>query len=167
MELATNPNVPKASAAAGRFAGAVAPIAGGLMEYGLPGALIGAAGAAKGAWLGGKTGWFTGKLAQTVSGHVAKIAEELTPYLQHLAPAVSAQGVLDLAQMSEPSRQDIGIMGIGSTPDAAKGLETAWTAMQASLKQGKTPSEAAHEASAGHPALYPSLMTVYGKSVRK
>ncbi len=122
MELATNPNVPKVGAAIGRVVGAVAPIVGGAAE-GPMGALLGVSQAAKGSWLGGRTGWFSGKLAQSVAAPVANVLESVAPYAQSLAHLGGAQSLLDLAQVAEPNRQDIGTLGVSvGTPrsDAEK-----------------------------------------------
>lgn len=126
-DFATNPNVPKITAKVGRVIGGAAPIVGGGMELGPGGAILGVGSAAKGAWAGGKTGWFTGKLLQNVSAHVANLANEVAPYLEKLNPAIGAQGVLDLAQMAEPDRADIGVLGVGhamSDDDLMRGLMT-------------------------------------------
>lgn len=111
-EFATNPNVPAIGAKIGRVVGGLAPVFGGAAEYGLPGAAIGMAGAAKGAWAGGKTGWFTGKLAQGLASPLANALETLSPYAQMITTASGAQGVLDLAQMADATRKDIGTLGI-------------------------------------------------------
>lgn len=116
-EFATSPNVPKIAAQAGRVMGGAAPVIGGGIEFGLPGAMVGVAGSAKGAWLGGKTGWHTGKMVQNLSAPVAQAMEKLAPYAQTLATLSGAQGVLDLAQMAEPDRRDIGFMGVGPHVD--------------------------------------------------
>lgn len=118
-ELATNPNVPKAFAAGGRFLGAVAPTVAGGAAGGPVGALAGAGNAAKGAWAGGKTGWFTGKLAQDIAAPIASAAEKVAPYAQAASTVAGAQGALDLAQMADPKRQDIGFMGMGPQGSAS------------------------------------------------
>lgn len=111
-EFATNPSVPKTSAAIGRVIGGVAPVIAGAAEGGPVGALVGVAASSKGAWAGGKTGWFTGKLAQNMSAPVASALQKVTPYLQAVSTVSGAQGALDLAQMAEPSRKDIGFLGL-------------------------------------------------------
>lgn len=170
MELATNPNVAKHGAAIGRAVGGVAPIVGGAIEGGPIGALVGVGASAKGAWAGGKTGWFTGKLAQNVSGHVLKIAQEVAPYLEK---AMGAQGVLDLAQMAEPARQDIGVLGIGRTPSAPTNQQAIQAQQSADLgrmkqlvDQGSTPAEAAAKWSNGSMSRYAELMNLYLKAAK-
>lgn len=117
MNFATNPSVPKMSASAGRVLGGVAPVVAGATKMGPAGAAIGMAGAAQGAWAGGKAGWFTGKLAQQLMTPIAKVMEAVKPYAQGLATLSGAQGVLDLAQMAEPDRTDIGVLGVGKSQD--------------------------------------------------
>ncbi len=129
-ELATNPGVPKAFAKAGRMIGAVAPAIGGGAKYGPVGALAGMGQAATGAWAGGKTGWFTGKLAQNIAAPVAKALAAAEPIVEKVAtsPLLAAQGGLDLAQMAEPNRSDIGILGMGrsvDTPDVTPAQQDA------------------------------------------
>lgn len=113
MELATSPAVPRVAAAVGRVAGGIAPIVGGASAGGPVGALAGVGAAAKGSWAGGKAGYFTGKLAQQVASPVARGLEAVAPYAQALSSLGGIQGGLDLAQMAEPERRDIGLMGVG------------------------------------------------------
>lgn len=105
MELATNPNVPKASAAVGRVLGGVAPVVGGFAEGGPVGGLVGLAAAAKGAWVGGKTGWFTGKLLQNLSAPAAKVLTTIAPYAElvsgPLLASFSAEGEA-LGRLNDP-----------------------------------------------------------------
>lgn len=116
-----SPAVPRVTAAAGRVLGGLAPIVGGASQAGLGGAAIGMAGSANGAWAGGKTGWFTGKMLQRLAHPVASGLEAVAPYAQALGTLSGAQGVGDLAQMAEPNRRDIGVMGIGATQPRAAG----------------------------------------------
>lgn len=111
MEVATNPAVPRVAASVGRVIGGAAPVIGGGAELGPAGALLGMGQVAKGAWAGGKAGWFTGKLAQDVAAPVARAAEVLAPYAQAISTVSGAQGVLDLAQMADKTRKDIGTLG--------------------------------------------------------
>lgn len=146
--FATNPNVPRMFATAGRVIGGAAPVIGGAAEYGLPGAAIGLAGAAKGAWAGGKTGWFTGKLAQTIAGPIAEIMEKTVPYAQALSTLSGAQGVNDLAQMADQKRSDIGFLGVGATNSQANTQATMMGAqIKALVSQGISPAEASRTVS--------------------
>lgn len=141
--FATSPAVPRIAAATGRVLGGVAPIVGGAEAAGLPGALLGVGASAKGVWAGGKTGWFTGKLAQSVAMMGAKAMNAALPYLKVLSTVSGAQGLLDLAQMAEPGRTDVGFMGVGKSPDKLT-LDEALTSMKAAnLRHGLgiTPQE--------------------------
>lgn len=53
---------------------------------------------------------------QSAAGHAASVLERLAPYAQTLSTLSGAQGVLDLAQMAEPNRRDIGVLGVGIGP---------------------------------------------------
>lgn len=69
-------------------------------------------------WAAGKGGYFLGKGMQAVARPIATALEKAAPYAQALSTASGAQGALDLAQMAEPTRKDIGFLGIGGgTPD--------------------------------------------------
>lgn len=122
-DFATSPKVAATAAKIGRVIGGAAPIVGGAATAGPAGAAIGMAGAAHGAWTGGKTGWFTGKLAQNMAAPIASAMDSAAPYIQTLGTMSGIQSGLDLAQMAEPDRQDIGFLGIGgsATPDPAVG----------------------------------------------
>lgn len=109
----TSPTLPKTSALMGRIIGAAAPIAGGASIGGIGGAVVGASEAARGSWVGGRTGYFTGKLLQNMSEPVAKGLRAAVPVAEAAGKAAGPQGLLDLAQMAEPNRRDIGTLGIG------------------------------------------------------
>lgn len=115
-DMATNPAFPKATATAGRIVGGLAPVIGGGSKYGLGGAAMGLAGSAQGSWAGGKTGYFTGKMLQNMAMPVAKGMNAMAPYV---GPLTVASGASDLAQMAEPTRKDIGTLGVtlGDTHD--------------------------------------------------
>jgi hypothetical protein len=68
---------------------------------------------------GGKTGARVAPAVQKLAAPVASIIERATPYVQALTTLSGAQGVLDLAQMAEPTRKDIGTLGIGKTVHVA------------------------------------------------
>lgn len=104
-EVATNPGARKALAAVGNIAGAAS-------QFPNPAGMVG------GAWLGGKVGWRAASLAQKAAAPVATILEKAAPYMSALTKLGGVQSALDLAQMADPKRQDIGFLGIGSgTPD--------------------------------------------------
>lgn len=64
-------------------------------------------------WAAGKGGYWLAKGAQSVAAPVANAMETVAPYLQAANKLIGPQGALDLAQMAEPNRKDIGFMGIG------------------------------------------------------
>lgn len=105
MESATNPNVPKIMSTVGQIAGGVKGLMhGGPLE------------AAGGVYVGGKAGWFTGKLMQKMAAPMARAASAAAPYAQTLSTLSGAAGVGDLAQMADPTRGDIGFLGISNAP---------------------------------------------------
>ncbi len=129
MEFATNPNVPKMAASVGRVIGGIAPAIAGGVEGGPVGALAGAAAASKGAWAGGKTGWFSGKLLQEMSAPVAKALTAIEPYLQTVSKLGGAQSALDVAQMAEPNRKDIGTLGVSMNAPRSQAEQDAHPAL--------------------------------------
>lgn len=71
--------------------------------------------------------------------------------------ASGAQGLLDLAQMAEPNRKDIGFLGIaGSMPD----LEV----LTKAVAHGANPAQAAAQIANGDMARFGKLMTAYMQS---
>lgn len=91
-------------------------------SHGLTGAVTGALESPMASWAGGKTGYFGTKMLQSA-------ARPISGALQAIAPAASAlsgaAGVGDLAQMAEPTRKDIGFLGIGKSVDVP-GAEPPW-----------------------------------------
>lgn len=103
-EIATNPQVYKGGRAAGEVLGGI----GGLIKGGPVGAAIGMAS-------GEKAGGVLANAAQRLAVPVASAIDKAAPYVQTLSSMSGIQGGLDLAQIAEPTRQDIGILGIGKT----------------------------------------------------
>ena len=101
MEAATNPGVRRALVGLGQVAGGI--------EGAIKGGPLGAAG---GAWAGGRAGYYTGALAQKMAAPVAAMAEKAAPYAQALSTLSGMQGLLDMAQISDPTRKDIGVGGV-------------------------------------------------------
>lgn len=177
-EFATNPNVAKTGAAIGKVIGGVAPVVGGLVEGGPVGGLVGVAAASRGAWAGSKTGWFTGKMLQSLSAPIANAAETLAPYAQAISTVSGAQGVLDLAQMADSARKDIGTLGVSiaeprsqAEKDAHPALLNAVAAkigeLATSLKNVGVPAAEATALkliSDGNAATFGKLMTIYMKA---
>lgn len=102
-EFGTNPNVAKGAATVGRAVGAATS---------LPASLSGFGSMQKGAYAGGKSGYFTGKLAQDVARPLSTALEKIAPYAQTLGTLGGAQSALDVAQLAEPNRKDIGTLGM-------------------------------------------------------
>ncbi len=182
-EFATNPNVARTAAKIGRVVGGLTPPIAGAVEGGPIGALAGVAAASKGAWAGGKTGWFTGKMLQDLSAPVANAMKTLAPYAQTISTLSGTQGVLDLAQMADATRKDIGTLGVSlSDPPRTQAERDAHPALINAVvsKIGDLASELknngipAAEATAlklisdGNAATFGKLMTLYmgSRSVR-
>jgi hypothetical protein len=148
MEVATHPNAAKTGAAIGQVLGGV--------EGALKGGPLGAAG---GVWTGGKAGWFTGKLAQRMAAPVANALEKVAPYAQTLSTLGGAASVGDLAQIAEPTRRDIGFLGIGPSvePDVAM--------LTKAVKAGANPTQAAAQLTNGDPRKFAALITAYSQSL--
>lgn len=147
-EFGTNPAVPKAAATAGRVIGGVTS---------LPAGLSGLGDVQKGVWAGGRSGWFTGKMLQDMARPVSTLMEKAAPVATVLSALGVGQGGLDLAQMAEPNRKDIGFLGIGpSVPD----LEV----LQKAVAHGANPGQAAAQIVNGDPQRFGALMTAYMKS---
>lgn len=100
-EVATNPSLVRGSKAGGEIVGGVT----GLIKGGPMGAAVGMAG-------GEKAGGVLAAAAQRVASPVATLLAKAAPYAQALSTASGAQGALDLAQMAEPNRKDIGTFGV-------------------------------------------------------
>ncbi len=63
-------------------------------------------------WQAGKGGYWLGKRMQSVARPMATAIENSAPMVGMLKQASGAQGALDLAQMAEPNRKDIGTLGV-------------------------------------------------------
>lgn len=110
--FATNPNVAKTVASVGRVVGGAAPMVSNPTN---PMSYLATSG---GAWSGGKAGYFLGKNLQKVVAPIATALDAAKPYMQAVSTLSGVQGALDLAQMAEPKRQDIGFLGIGGKSSA-------------------------------------------------
>lgn len=110
-EVGTNPAVPRMVGAAARAATTLGALGHGMAK----GNLSEIVAAPLAGWQAGKGGYFLGKGAQAVARPLSSAIESAAP-LANVAGVV--QGALDLAQMAEPNRKDIGFLGIaGGTPD--------------------------------------------------
>ncbi len=104
-ELATNPRLAGMGSKVGQALGGLAGMA-----------KAGPIGASQGLWAGGKGGWLAAKLAQAAASPVAKGMAAIEPYARGILQTASGvQGGLDLAQMDDPTRRDIGVMGVGAS----------------------------------------------------
>ena len=104
--VATNPNLWKTGKLAGEILGG-----------GLGMVKAGPLGAAGGMWVGGRAGWRLANAAQRMAAPVATAVQTAAPYAQALNTLSGAEGLGGLAQMAEPTRQDIGFLGIGPSVD--------------------------------------------------
>lgn len=81
-ELATNPNVPKAAATAGRAVGAVTSLPSGLGGFGS---------IQKGVWNGGRAGYFTGKMVQNAALDIVNAVDKAKTAIEAgIAPSKAA-----------------------------------------------------------------------------
>jgi len=115
MRFGTSPTAAKTGGAFIRGAAELASPLVGAYEGGARGLLAGTLAAPAAGWIAGRNGY-------RLVGRLQAPARALASGLETIAPAMSqisgASGVGDLAQMAEPTRRDIGFMGIGSgTPD--------------------------------------------------
>lgn len=157
MRLATSPTVPKTMATAGRVIASVASPVVGTAQGGPLGTLVGVSEMPKAAWAGGKAGWFGGKMLQNMAAPVANVLEKAAPIAEAVSKVGGLQGALDLAQMAEPHRKDIGFLGIGaSMPDL--------DVLTKAIAKGANPAQAAAQIASGNPQRFGQLMTAYMQS---
>lgn len=119
MEFATSPTAAKTGGAFARGVTTVGAVANGLLS-GNPTQVLAAP---MEGWAAGKGGYFLTKLAQQVMVPVAKLADAVAPYARGLSTLSTVQGALDLHQMAEPNRKDIGTFGVtmgGGRTDAER-----------------------------------------------
>lgn len=100
QRFAASRMVPKVAAAAGsalgNMAGGGVPVVSGITSK-----------------IGEFAGGLVAKGAQKAAGVGAAAMNATKPYAQTLATLSGAQGALDLAQMADPDRRDIGVLGVG------------------------------------------------------
>jgi hypothetical protein len=131
---------------------------------------------------------------QSLAAPVSNAMETLAPYAQAISTVSGAQGVLDLAQMADSTRKDIGTLGIGHTltpEELAQGnanaesmhqraaaeqqsKDQAWASvatkiseLASALKNNGVPAAEAMAMkliSAGNAATFGKLMTIYMKA---
>lgn len=112
-EIFTNKALPQVASKIGRVAGGIVPTVIAALDGSPYGAMAALAASGKTSWAGGNGGYFTGKAIQNASEPIAKGLRSVAPYSQALSTLGGAQGVLDLAQMADPDRRDIGMLGVG------------------------------------------------------
>lgn len=100
-EIATNPRLVSRARALGELAGTVKGWVGG-----------GPLGAAGGAVAGGRAGETLGSVLQRTAQSASPYIRAAEPYAQTLSTLSSPQNLLELAQMAEPGRRDIGFLGM-------------------------------------------------------
>jgi len=108
MDVATSPTLPATLGTAARAGTTIGGVVHGAVTLNPAEVLA----ASKAGWAAGKGGYFLGKGAQAVAEPVANALDKAVPYAQTLSTLAGAQGVLDLAQIAEPQRKDIGFLGI-------------------------------------------------------
>ncbi len=138
---------------------------------GIPGAIEGAIVAVPAAvqksWNVGRTAYRVTRAAQNVARPVASAIESAAPVLKAVSAASGAQSALDLAQMAEPSRKDIGTLGIGKSATPAEEDAMIVSAVHSMVQQGSTPAQAAAVLSGKDPRKFAAIMTVYAKAARQ
>lgn len=107
-QLATNPGIVAAGKIAGRVGGLVKSIA-----TKNPFTMLGSM------EVGSKAGGDAAAVAQAAALKASPAIAKAAPYAQVLGTLSGAQGGLDLAQMAEPNRQDIGVLGMGTQGSAS------------------------------------------------
>jgi hypothetical protein len=73
--------------------------------------------------------WLTRNFGQPAARGISATLEAIAPYAQTLSTLSGAQGVLDLAQVSEPNRQDIGTIGVSIGQPRSDAEKTAHPAL--------------------------------------
>ncbi len=144
--LATSPTVVKTGAAIGRGIGAVTSF---------PSSVTGLGAIQRGMNAGSKAGALVTTLAQDAAAPASKALGSVTPYIAGaLNTAGAAQGALDLAQMAEPNRKDIGVLGMGIGPERTQAEKDADPALLNDVAKKTWNALTAHM----HPAIVTELL---------
>ncbi len=94
-------------------------------------------------WIAGKGGYFLGKDFQKIAGPISEGLKTAIPAASLATAASGVQGGLDLAQMDDPKREDIGTLGVGPTDIKASSQAAVMGAqIKALVAQGKSQGEA-------------------------
>ena len=129
MEFATSPTAAKTAGALANAGTTLAGVAHGVATGNIPEIIA----SPIAGWQAGKGGYWLGKRLQSVAAPVATALEKVAPYASALS---GAQGGLDLAQMDDPKRQDIGVLGIGTRGTAADQAAVMTAQIKGLVKQG-------------------------------
>lgn len=93
--------------------------------------------------VGERAGGRLAGMAQTAALKVSPLVAKAAPYAQGLSTLSGAQGVNDLAQMVEPNRTDIGVLGMGAANTTTADRAAVMGAqIKALVAQGMSPAEA-------------------------
>lgn len=159
MRFGTSPTAAKTGGAIANAATTLAAAGHGVMT-GNPSQIIAAP---LEGWAAGKGGYFGTKALQGAARTGAAVLEKAAPVLD---AAGIVQGGLDLAQMAEPDRKDIGFFGVGRSIEIPKDkLDGIYiSAVENGIKQGQTPAKAAAIIAKGDPKVFGDVMAAYMKS---
>lgn len=163
LRFATSPTAAKTGGALARGATTLGAVGHGLATRNVSEVLA----APMAGWAAGKGGYFLTQGMQAMAKPVASALEKVAPYAEKVAAIAGPQGVLDLAQMAEPNRKDIGFLGVGPSvnipPQQAKAItdQSYVDAVKWWGTQGKNPSQAAALIAKGDPKIFGAVMTAY------
>lgn len=166
MRFGTSPTAAKTGGAIANAATTLAAAGHGLMT-GNPSQVVAAP---MEGWAAGKGGYWGTKALQGVARPVAVALEKAASVAEAVAKLGGVQGALDLAQMAEPGRKDIGFLGIGPSVKAdaitpAQQAEMYAKAVTQLMADGTTsPNKAAAIIAQGNPKKFGDVMTAYMQS---
>lgn len=166
--IATSPTLAKTAGKVGNFVGGVGPAVAEILSGNPTGALAAAAAAGKTSWAGGKSAYFTAKFGQRLALPFASALAKLEPYAKGiLGTAGGVQSGLDLAQLAEPNRKDIGIAGGGAslTPEEETAINVA--AIHQMVERGQPPAQAAAAISGKDPRKFAAIMKAYADALKQ
>lgn len=121
-------------------------------------------------WQAGKGGYWLAKGAQGAAGATADAISKASSVAGPVLGTLSGvQGGLDLAQMADPNRTDIGFLGMGKTqaptePPSAESLAGDLAEMKRLIAGGKSEIQALKSVASGDPQKWGRLMTLYMQS---
>lgn len=133
--VATSPTLLKTATMIGRMVGGAAPVVAGMASGNPIAAATGVMASGRGAAAGGKAAGLTGRLIQSAAPPVARALDAARPYAQTLGTLSGAQGVNEIAQMMEPNRRDIGVLGVGPSANVPGAHPPVLNALLARLRK--------------------------------